>query len=554
MSSRAPRVSLGLAELETREVPSMTPTVVEQVFLERLNDARANPAAYGATIGVNLSYIAPSMPLGFDTRIIEAARLHSQDMNAKNFFSHTGSNGSSPFTRMNAAGYTFTSAAESIAAGYTTAENALRGLVIDAGVPSLGHRHHLLAHGSNFQHREVGVGIVQNGTGSYHHYYTIDSGRNSDVRPYLTGTVFTDTNANGKYDAGEGLSGVTLTTTGASATTWSTGGYSLRVNSPGTYTVTASGGGLATPYTQTITVGANNVRFNVNANAPPPVDTNGARVTASSFSGTTAGTFNKVRLTFNEAVNPATFTTADVVSLTGPNGAITPTGVVAVAGTNNTQFDVTFAAQSTLGTYSVTVGPDVRDTANNPMNQNQNTVNGETPGDQYTAAGALTLNQATYVGTDTTTQGTWQSVYGNDGYSLAQSSAALPSYATMSVTGAAGYTWAASTNNVRALQKAAPATDRIAATWYSSSSFNVNVSINPGQTRRVRLYMVDWDSTNRSQRIDVINPSTGAVIDTRTVSGFNGGQYLAWDVAGNVTFRVTRLAGANAVLSGVFFG
>src|SRR5262249_47932933 len=42
--------------------------------------------------------------------------------------------------------------------------------------------------------------------------------------------------------------------------------------------------------------------------------------------------------------------------------------------------------QTAPGTYSLTVGPDIRDLANNQMDQNQNGINGEVPGDQYTAS------------------------------------------------------------------------------------------------------------------------------------------------------------------------
>src|SRR5439155_776025 len=41
----------------------------------------------------------------------------------------------------------------------------------------------------------------------------------------------------------------------------SSGGYSFQL-SPGTYTVTASGGGLSAPITKTVTVGATNYRLN----------------------------------------------------------------------------------------------------------------------------------------------------------------------------------------------------------------------------------------------------------------------------------------------------
>jgi hypothetical protein len=55
---------------------------------------------------------------------------------------------------------------------------------------------------------------------------------------------------------------VTITVAGVgSTTTFGSGGYAIQL-SPGTYTVTASGGGLPTPITASIQVGASNVRVN----------------------------------------------------------------------------------------------------------------------------------------------------------------------------------------------------------------------------------------------------------------------------------------------------
>ena len=48
------------------------------------------------------------------------------------------------------------------------------------------------------------------------------------------------------------------------------------------------------------------------------------------------------------------------------------------------------------------------------------------------------------------------------------------------------------------------------------------------------------------QRVDILNAATGAVLDTRTVSAFNGGQWLVWNVTGGITLRVTTVAGSTA--------
>ncbi len=115
---------------------------------------------------------------------------------------------------------------------------------------------------------------------------------------------------------------------------------------------------------------------------PTAPDTTGPRVTASTPSGTVSRNVDHVTLTFSEAILDGSFTLADVDSFTGPNGSITPTAVKKVS---STQYEVDFAAQTTLGDYSLTVGPHISDLAGNDMNQNQNGTNGEDPADRYTA-------------------------------------------------------------------------------------------------------------------------------------------------------------------------
>jgi hypothetical protein len=70
---------------------------------------------------------------------------------------------------------------------------------------------------------------------------------------------------------------------------------------------------------------------------------------------------------------------------------------------------------------------------------------------------------------------------------------------------------------------------------------------------QVALYCLDWDNGGRTQTIDVLDAASGAVLNTRTVSGFRGGKYLIWNVTGHVQFRVTNTDGVNGVVSGLFF-
>src|SRR5262249_30904916 len=84
-----------------------------------------------------------------------------------------------------------------------------------------------------------------------------------------------------------------------------------------------------------------------------------------------------LRVRFGEEVDPSTFTPSAISALTGPSGTIRVTAVNVVAGSNNHQFDITFPVQTALGSYSLTIGPDITDWSGNQMNQNGNSVNGE---------------------------------------------------------------------------------------------------------------------------------------------------------------------------------
>ena len=89
------------------------------------------------------------------------------------------------------------------------------------------------------------------------------------------------------------------------------------------------------------------------------------------------GPLARITVTFDEPVDAASFAAEDIL-LKDPQGAVvTPVAVTPVAGSGDTQFDLDFAAQSLRGTYRLTVGPQILDSAGNPMNQNGNAVNGE---------------------------------------------------------------------------------------------------------------------------------------------------------------------------------
>jgi len=117
--------------------------------------------AAGATCPT-YGYKAPAPALTMNGALRCAARKHDQDMIANNFFSHTGTGGTTPWQRIASAGYgAYKAAAENIAAGQTTPAAVVTGWMNSAG------------HCKNIMDpalKEIGVGYATGG--AYGHYWT----------------------------------------------------------------------------------------------------------------------------------------------------------------------------------------------------------------------------------------------------------------------------------------------------------------------------------------------------------------------------------------------
>lgn len=96
-----------------------------------------------------------------------AAAGHSIEIVQKNYFSHSSAEGSSFDTRLTAAGYRISIAAENITAGYADVNAVMQGWLASPGC---------CANIMNAQYKDIGVSCVQGapGTSSYGRYRTMD--------------------------------------------------------------------------------------------------------------------------------------------------------------------------------------------------------------------------------------------------------------------------------------------------------------------------------------------------------------------------------------------
>lgn len=122
--------------------------------------------AAGATCGGTSYGPAPALVLNVALRT--AARGHSEDMAAQNYFSHTSLNGLTFSQRMTNAGYAGASPwGENIAAGQSSSAS-----VVSAWMSSAGHCANIM----NPSFRSIGVGYAYSAGSTYRHYWTQDFG------------------------------------------------------------------------------------------------------------------------------------------------------------------------------------------------------------------------------------------------------------------------------------------------------------------------------------------------------------------------------------------
>jgi hypothetical protein len=160
---------------------------------------------------------------------------------------------------------------------------------------------------------------------------------------------------------------------------------------------------------------------------------------------------------------------------------------------------------------------------------------------------------AQFIGSDEQTGGSWKGFYGRDGRYIVGDSLANPAYGSLRITGSAQYlNWTSSTTDPAALERAG-SSNRLAAALSTTAGLNVNFTFNDTAPHRISLYCLDWDYRDRVQQIDLIETSSGQILNRQTISNFFDGVFLTWEVMRNVTLNIRPISGPNAVMSGVFF-
>jgi uncharacterized protein YkwD len=131
----------------------------DKLMLTLVNNARASARLCGDS-----EYPAVD-PIAWHCQLESAAQGHSTSMAENDFFDHTGLDGLSPGDRISAAGYTWRSYAENIAAGYADEATAM-----SAWLESPGHCVNIMSS----RITEMGAAVAENPEARYRIYWTQD--------------------------------------------------------------------------------------------------------------------------------------------------------------------------------------------------------------------------------------------------------------------------------------------------------------------------------------------------------------------------------------------
>jgi hypothetical protein len=110
----------------------------------------------------------------------------------------------------------------------------------------------------------------------------------------------------------------------------------------------------------------------------------GPRIIDHTPGGVVTGSVDSICLNFDRPMDPSSFSFAqDILSFTGPQGAIVPTGYNWIDGQT---LEVTFKPLTSTGEYRMVIGPQILDPIGNALDQDRDLVTGEVPDDQYTVS------------------------------------------------------------------------------------------------------------------------------------------------------------------------
>jgi uncharacterized YkwD family protein/spore coat assembly protein SafA len=153
----AVKYQIGVSEIISANRQITNPNMIypgQKLTVPNIDDVKALEAQVVKLVNAERAKVGLA-PLMHNWELSRVARYKSQDMKAKNYFSHQSPTYGSPFQMMQHFGITYRTAGENIAMGQRTPQE-----VMVAWMNSPGHRANIL----KAEFKEIGVGVAKDGS------------------------------------------------------------------------------------------------------------------------------------------------------------------------------------------------------------------------------------------------------------------------------------------------------------------------------------------------------------------------------------------------------
>lgn len=215
---------------------------------------------------------SPKPPAAFDVRLYNAARVHSEDLIARDAQDHD-----QQFDRISEAGFYYWNARGNVFSFTKTGLYGHAAFNIDWGFdesgmqPGRGHRQAIMSLDGDYTN--VGIAAVTDNdpltsvgplvvTGNFCY---ANENYSDHYNRFIVGTVWEDLNSNDQYDSGEGVGGVSVMPELGTyfAVTSASGSYAIPATAGGTYRVIFSGSSLPYLIENTVTLAVESVLLDI---------------------------------------------------------------------------------------------------------------------------------------------------------------------------------------------------------------------------------------------------------------------------------------------------
>lgn len=161
---------------------------------------------------------------------------------------------------------------------------------------------------------------------------------------------------------------------------------------------------------------------------------------------------------------------------------------------------------------------------------------------------------AVYIGTDTTTGGSWRGVYGGDGFYRASGGVVAirnqPAWLTAIANNGNSLGWSAAAPSPYDEYTGSTTTGQVLS---NAATAIIDLTVSGSVAHRASVYIWDGGGTARAMKIDVTDTSDVVLATYTTPINLSAGRWSTFEFTGSVRIKITNPAGGTGFLSAVAF-